>query len=262
MKNETVSHLKKKGLYKEGDKLKVDPKQLGMGIKVELEHTDSREAAKQIALDHLAEDPEYYTKLKKIEGEDHMKKSMGLTIPIRKKKALTSEEVVHMPSELQKAKHLGSVGRKGPEHKGKVQGAKNPPNTVPPREPTGGSKGEGRKGAPVPESSKKGSDKPRVPGRKPVRPPYLEKNISVSGMKSDAVDNYLNMTDKKTGEGFSLKLGSAHRAEFDHTNNLVGIVIDGKRYPVQNHLVKLPSGVYKIAGMVSVANKVIGQGGK
>lgn len=37
------------------------------GIKVELEHTTSRQVAKEIAKDHLKEDPKYYKKLKKIE---------------------------------------------------------------------------------------------------------------------------------------------------------------------------------------------------
>ena len=44
----------------------VDPGELKRGIEVEKEHTESAEEAKQIALDHLAEDPKYYTKLKKI----------------------------------------------------------------------------------------------------------------------------------------------------------------------------------------------------
>ena len=37
------------------------------GIAVEMEHTTDREIAKEIALDHLFEDPKYYTKLSKIE---------------------------------------------------------------------------------------------------------------------------------------------------------------------------------------------------
>jgi len=41
------------------------PNELKMGIEVELEHTDNREEAKRIALQHLAEVPDYYTKLKK-----------------------------------------------------------------------------------------------------------------------------------------------------------------------------------------------------
>ena len=41
-----------------------------MGIKVEMEHTDSKEKAKEIAMDHLWEDPTYYTKLKKVEAKE------------------------------------------------------------------------------------------------------------------------------------------------------------------------------------------------
>ena len=37
--------------------------QLKQGIKVELEHTDSVSVAREIALDHLGEDPEYYSQL-------------------------------------------------------------------------------------------------------------------------------------------------------------------------------------------------------
>ena len=41
----------------------VSGKELKKGIAVEMEHTDDKETAKKIALDHLAEDPKYYTKL-------------------------------------------------------------------------------------------------------------------------------------------------------------------------------------------------------
>jgi len=44
-----------------------DPEQLQMGIKVELEHTNTPELAKEIAMDHLAEDPQYYTHLDRME---------------------------------------------------------------------------------------------------------------------------------------------------------------------------------------------------
>lgn len=40
-----------------------------MGIEVEKEHTDDEEIAKRIALDHLKEFPDYYTRLKKMEDE-------------------------------------------------------------------------------------------------------------------------------------------------------------------------------------------------
>ena len=41
----------------------VDPIQLSTGIQIEMEHTNDTEIAKEIALDHLTEDPEYYSKL-------------------------------------------------------------------------------------------------------------------------------------------------------------------------------------------------------
>jgi hypothetical protein len=45
-------------------------KQLHIGMEVEMEHTDDKEKAKEIAMDHLWEDPTYYTKLKKIEAKE------------------------------------------------------------------------------------------------------------------------------------------------------------------------------------------------
>ena len=50
----------------------IDPEQLKMGIAVEHEHTmnkgfseeEANAIAEEIARDHLAEDPQYYTKLK------------------------------------------------------------------------------------------------------------------------------------------------------------------------------------------------------
>lgn len=44
--------------------------QLDKGIKVELEHTRDRTVAREIALDHLAEDPKYYDKLASVELEE------------------------------------------------------------------------------------------------------------------------------------------------------------------------------------------------
>ena len=44
-------------------------KQLRMGVKVESEHTTSQTTAKEIAMDHLSEMPDYYTRLDKMEKE-------------------------------------------------------------------------------------------------------------------------------------------------------------------------------------------------
>lgn len=43
----------------------VDPVELSMGQTIEMEHTSDPNIATEIALDHLREDPKYYTKLKK-----------------------------------------------------------------------------------------------------------------------------------------------------------------------------------------------------
>ena len=43
---------------------------LEKGIKVELEHTGDKKVAKEISMDHLWEDFEYYNKLKKMEAKE------------------------------------------------------------------------------------------------------------------------------------------------------------------------------------------------
>ena len=52
-----------------GKDIKHDPKQLEMGIKVEMEHTSCPTISRKIALDHLVEIPDYYTRLDKMEKE-------------------------------------------------------------------------------------------------------------------------------------------------------------------------------------------------
>lgn len=42
-------------------------KELQKGIRVEMEHTKKKTVARQIAMDHLFEDPKYYSKLSQIE---------------------------------------------------------------------------------------------------------------------------------------------------------------------------------------------------
>jgi len=59
-----------KGYYHIQDMVKSLKKQLEMGMEVEMEHTDSKEKAREIAMDHLWEDPSYYSKLKKIEAKE------------------------------------------------------------------------------------------------------------------------------------------------------------------------------------------------
>ena len=47
---------------------KFNNKQLAMGIKIEMEHTNLPDLAKQVAKAHLAEFPKYYTYLDSMEG--------------------------------------------------------------------------------------------------------------------------------------------------------------------------------------------------
>lgn len=49
---------------------KILKNQLKKGVKVEMEHTKDKRVAEKIALDHLYEDPEYYSKLSKIESKE------------------------------------------------------------------------------------------------------------------------------------------------------------------------------------------------
>lgn len=51
----------------------ISPKEIGMGIIVENEHTENWKIALKIALDHLKEDPSYYTKLKRAGLADELK---------------------------------------------------------------------------------------------------------------------------------------------------------------------------------------------
>ena len=73
-----------KSFFKEIDpSIEYDPKELKKGIEVELEHTPYKSVATIIAKQHLAEDPNYYTKLAKIhedeEAEDiHKPRNPGI----------------------------------------------------------------------------------------------------------------------------------------------------------------------------------------
>jgi len=65
-KGMTIADLAKKHNVKVGD----IKSQIKKGIKVEMEHTEDKKVAKEIAMDHLYEDPKYYDKLKKIETKE------------------------------------------------------------------------------------------------------------------------------------------------------------------------------------------------
>lgn len=68
-----------------GDKLNpkdIDQNELKMGIKHEMEHTKSASIAQEIALDHLAENPRYYSDLNQagIDEIERMQKLAGIQI--------------------------------------------------------------------------------------------------------------------------------------------------------------------------------------
>ncbi len=59
---ESTTNKLKGGLADNIDASTFDPKELALGIKHEREHTDDDDIAKEIAMDHIAEDPRYYSK--------------------------------------------------------------------------------------------------------------------------------------------------------------------------------------------------------
>jgi len=61
--------LRSVGKHKDSPDEKFDPEQLALGVKVEQEHTNDPYIAKIIAKDQLVELPDYYTRLKKMEGK-------------------------------------------------------------------------------------------------------------------------------------------------------------------------------------------------
>ncbi len=54
-------------LFKPTPKIRVNQRELAYGIKVEMEHTNSRRIARIIAMQHLNESPLYYTFLRRAE---------------------------------------------------------------------------------------------------------------------------------------------------------------------------------------------------
>jgi len=62
----------------------VDPWQLKIGIEIEHEHTRFKWVAQIIALDHLYEFPDYYTRLLQLEKEAEADKRRGIKLPNRR----------------------------------------------------------------------------------------------------------------------------------------------------------------------------------
>ncbi len=69
---------------KHGVSVEVIIDQLRMGIEVEKEHTTDKKEAQKIALQHLAEKPDYYTKLKKVEQQNESSILKGILSEVKK----------------------------------------------------------------------------------------------------------------------------------------------------------------------------------
>ena len=86
------------------DKFKVSiqkvTKELDMGTKIEMEHVNSKNLAKEIAMDHLVEIPDYYTRLKKMEKDGVAERAMN---HIRK---LATEGITHELTEVDVEKEM------------------------------------------------------------------------------------------------------------------------------------------------------------
>lgn len=82
-------------------------KQLKKGIEVEMEHTDDKNKAKEIAMDHLTEKPDYYDDLEQIEKEDETEEGETLNIKITN---LTKNQSAAFEDMLFTMNSLGNIG--------------------------------------------------------------------------------------------------------------------------------------------------------
>ena len=82
----------------------IHPGELRMGIRVEMEHTDNLDKAKKIALDHLAENPFYYTALKLSGIESPSAPKVKAPKETKEKKKKDAVELVDKANQMQKVK--------------------------------------------------------------------------------------------------------------------------------------------------------------
>jgi hypothetical protein len=82
----------------------IHPGELRMGIRVEMEHTDNMDKAKKIALDHLAENPFYYTALKLSGIESPSAPKVKQPEEKKAKKAKETIQLVDLVNGMQKVK--------------------------------------------------------------------------------------------------------------------------------------------------------------
>jgi hypothetical protein len=87
------------GLADKRDPKDFDRAKLEAGIRVELEHTDDRELATEIAMDHLTEQQDYYEKLKQVEKSSFMLQAENETIRRNKNKPQAKERHRFKPAQ-------------------------------------------------------------------------------------------------------------------------------------------------------------------
>jgi hypothetical protein len=130
----TVNSVKKEEKIKGGmadgkPDSKYDPKELAMGIKIEMEHTKDKAKAKEIAKDHLEEIPDYYSRLKVMENKadkDGVKKSMFDAWEELKKKLNNAESILNL-EEAQATEEQEQPQEEPAPPEGNSQGQELPP---------------------------------------------------------------------------------------------------------------------------------------
>lgn len=97
---------------------------LEKGMKVEHEHTGNEAAAKKIAMDHLFEDPKYYIKLAKAEGEEGKDEEGDLMLHMKQKGMIPGGAKVTMPAHASQEDEELKGGQKklDANHDGKISG--------------------------------------------------------------------------------------------------------------------------------------------
>ena len=102
--DEPLEEQLNEGKGKELHPNQIHPGELRMGIRVEMEHTDDPKKAEKIALDHLAENPFYYTALKLAGVESPSAPKIKQPEEKKAKKAKETIQLVDLVNGMQKVK--------------------------------------------------------------------------------------------------------------------------------------------------------------
>ena len=102
--DEPLEEQLNEGKGKELHPNQIHPGELRMGIRVEMEHTDDPKKAEKIALDHLAENPFYYTALKLAGVESPSAPKVKAPKETKTKKAKETIQLVDLVNGMKKVK--------------------------------------------------------------------------------------------------------------------------------------------------------------